>query len=280
MHDPTIILVDNGSRRPGATLSLRRIAADLSAAVGHPVFPVSLQHSDRIPAGDLGGRPADLFTPFLRRQIQRGQRSFIVLPLFFGPSRALSAFIPEQVAALTDELGSFRLRQARVLCPLPAGEDRLADILADNVLRADADAERVVVVDHGSPVPQVTAVREWLAAALRARLPDSVEIDQAVMERREGRDYDFNGALLSERLDGVTGRVVLGMVFLSPGRHAGPGGDIAEICADAESRNPGLRVTPSALIGDHPGLIEILQDRLKVVRAELSGDAGWRRGAQ
>lgn len=280
MKEPTVLLVDNGSRRPDATLSLRRIAADLGSAVGCQVFPVSLLHSDRIPASELGGRPADLFAPFLRRQIEQGQRNFIVLPLFFGPSRALSAFIPEQVVALTEEFGAFRLEQADVLCPLPDGEPRLADILADHVAQAGTGAERVIVVDHGSPIPQVTAVREWLAAALRERLPASVEVDQAVMERREGPAYDFNGALLAERLDGMTGQVVLGMVFLAPGRHAGPGGDIAEICAEAESRNPGLRVTASALIGEHPGLIEILKDRLKAVEEGLASDDNRRSGAQ
>ena len=50
-----------------------------------------------------------------------------------------------------------------------------------------------------------------------------------------------------------------------PGRHAGAGGDIAEICTAAEAANPGLKVTPTALVGEHPDLVEILQRRLDAV---------------
>lgn len=53
------------------------------------------------------------------------------------------------------------------------------------------------------------------------------------------------------------------MLFLSPGRHAGEGGDIAEICAAAEQRHPGLSVTTTALVGEHPGIVEIMHTRLR-----------------
>ena len=56
---------------------------------------------------------------------------------------------------------------------------------------------------------------------------------------------------------------VLAMLFLSPGRHAGEGGDIAEICAAAEQRHPGLRVRPTALVGEHPAIVDILATRLR-----------------
>jgi sirohydrochlorin ferrochelatase len=167
------------------------------------------------------------------------------------------------------------VQQAEVLCPLPGGEPLLADILADNVAGC-GPADRVIVVDHGSPIPQVTAVRSWLAAALRARLPDDVTVEEAVMERREGAAYDFNGDLLAERLGGLTGRVALAMVFVSPGRHAGPGGDIAEICATAEQANSGLTVTPSRLIGEHPGLVDLLAVRLEEA---LDGGSARRAGS-
>ena len=272
MADPVILLVDNGSRRSAATLSLRSIAARLSEATGRPVNPVSLKHSDKIASDALGGEPARLLPEFLRGQLEQGKREFVVLPLFFGNSRALSEFIPEQVKLLIDEFGPFEIRQADVLSPMPEGEGLLADILADHVIQCSVDlgAEptRVVVVDHGSPLPEVTAVRAKVTMMLRERLPEGIPLGQAVMERRQGAEYDFNGQLLGDLLDSCAGQdgdavVVLAMMFISPGRHAGAGGDIEEICADAMARNPGLRVKISPLIGEHPLLIDILQDRLQ-----------------
>jgi sirohydrochlorin ferrochelatase len=269
------LLIDNGSTRPGATLSLRRIAAALSRQRGEEVHPVSLQHADRVPASELGGEPASVLAGFLRERLVAGYRDFVTVPLFFGRSRALTAFVPEQVDHLSTEFGPFRLAQADVLSPLPAGEPRLARILADHVESAaaalPAAPDRVIVVDHGSPIPEVTAVREAAAAALRERLPAGRVVDQAVMERREGRRYDFNGRLLERVLDESAARgerhVVLAMMFISPGRHAGPGGDIEEICAAAMARHPGLRVVASPLVGEHPLLIDILADRLAAAGA-------------
>ncbi|MGB5253277.1 MAG: CbiX/SirB N-terminal domain-containing protein [Sedimenticolaceae bacterium] len=274
MADPVILLVDNGSRRSAATLSLRSIAARLSEASGRHITPVSLQHADKISRDELGGEPARLLPAFLRDQLEKGQRDFVVLPLFFGKSRALTEFIPEQVERLMDEFGPFKIRQADVLSPMPEGEGLLADILADHVIQCSVDlgAEptRVIVVDHGSPLPEVTAVRAKVTMMLRERLPEGISLGQAVMERRQGAEYDFNGQLLGDLLDSCAGQdadavIVLAMMFISPGRHAGAGGDIEEICADAMARNPGLRVKISPLISEHPLLIDILNDRLQTL---------------
>mgnify|MGYP003572556988 FL=1 len=128
----------------------------------------------------------------------------------------------------------------------------------------------MIVVDHGSPLPEVTAVRAKVPMTLRERLEDGIWLSQAVMERRKSADYDFNGQLLGDLLDSCVtpdgaAVVVLAMMFISPGRHAGPGGDIEAICADAIARNPGLKLKISPLIGEHPLLIDILRARLEAV---------------
>ena len=277
MTEPVVMLVDNGSTRAASTLSLRGIAARLSDVSGEKVHPVSLKHADRIGVEQLGGQPAAVFARFVRQHIEAGQHEFLIVPLFFGKSRALTSFIPEQIEALSQVHGQMRVRLADVLVPLPAGEGRLGDILAAHALQCGESLgkhpDRVVVVDHGSPIPQVTAVREFAVGALHERLPEDMPIDQAVMERREGPEYDFNGELLEDLLDRIGEQqphphIALAMMFLSPGRHAGAGGDIAEICAAAMARRPGLKVAISPLIGEHPLLIDILHDRL---RATLAG---------
>lgn len=269
MKRPTILLADNGSMRAESTLSLRRLAADLSSAAGFEIHPVSLQHADRIPPDELDGRAADVFAPFLRQRMALGERSFLVLPLFFGPSRALTSFIPQQVRALESAYGTLDLHLAPVLCPLPAGEPRLAAILCERIAAAAGreTPRRVILVDHGSPEPQVTAVRHYLADQMQSRLGSGVELRQAVMERRQGAAYDFNGELLETRLTSLADEddettVYLSLLFLFPGRHAGRGGDIEQISASVQRRHPRLRVIPGDLVGAHPTLVDILVDRL------------------
>jgi sirohydrochlorin ferrochelatase len=268
----TILLVDNGSSRAQSTLSLRRLAAALGERLGRKVQPVSLMHANRVPAEELGGRPADTFEPFLRREAAAGRRDLLVLPLFFGPSRALSELVPEKVAAVSRASGPVRLQMADVLCPLPGGEPRLSGILHDNLRRRAAGpglaCQRVVLVDHGSPIPQVTAVRSWLAGDLAGRLGPGVRLLEAVMERRTGAEYDFNGDLLEDLLHGLAaedsrGPVLLAMLFLFAGRHAGPGGDVEQICRSVEREHPGFRVHQSPLISDHPAIIDILESRYR-----------------
>ncbi len=271
MSEPIVMLVDNGSTRPAATLGLRAIAQRLAARCGRPVYPVSMQHANRVPADRLGGRPAEVLRSFLAAQLDRGQRDFVLLPLFFGRSRALTRFVPQQLDWLNERYGEFRLIQAAPLSPPADGEPRLAQILVDHIGHCATSIggmpDRVILVDHGSPVPDVTAVREQLARLLPAWLPAGVAVEQAVMERRPGAEYDFNGPLLEQRLGDIRpavdgGRTILAMLFLLPGRHAGPEGDIEGICRAAEARVPGLQVCISPLVGEHPALIDILKSRL------------------
>jgi sirohydrochlorin ferrochelatase len=270
MSIPTLLLVDNGSSRPESTLNLRRLARRLGEALDLTVHPVSLQHAHKIPAEALGGIAADTFHPFMAQRLAQGDRRFVVLPLFFGPSRALSSFIPDQLTRLSAEFGTFELTQAQVLCPLPEGEPRLAQILCDQLPEVETAKPRVILVDHGSPIPEVTAVRHYLAGEMRRLLTPGNQLQEAVMERREGSDYDFNGELLEQVLrqaaaDDDQTPITLSLLFMSPGRHAGSGGDIEAICQRVTARHPDLPIHISNLIGEHDGLIPILRDRLSSV---------------
>lgn len=266
-----LLLIDNGSRRADSTRNLRRLAATLGERLGESVHPVSLLHSDVVPAAELDGRAAETLAPALRRLLGEGQRELLMIPLFFGRSRALTEFVPETAAAVARECGEFQLQIAPELCPLPNGEPRLVDILVDHVRQTAAklnrSAERVVVVDHGSPVAAVTAVRRWLSERLGEQLGVTMQVTQAVMERRAGAAYDFNGALLEEVLRALaatdrTTPVILAMLFIAAGRHAGSAGDIAAMIAQVQADYPGFEVHPTPLVGSHPALVEILQARV------------------
>ncbi len=270
--DPCVLLVDNGSVRAESTLSLRRIAAALSERVGAKVHPVSLLHSTRVDPSELGGEPARLFEPFIKaRRADHGVDSFLVVPFFFGPSAAIFEYLPQRVMELRREWPELQVRVAPPMADPGHPRDTVAaEILADLVRKKAAEEKlvhpAVTLVDHGTPRRPVNRVRNLLAGQLRELLGDEVAaVEPSSMERREGREYDFNEPLLENLLGskGFTGDVILSMLFISPGRHAGPGGDIAQICAAAGERHPGLKTYMGDLFASHPGVVGLLAERYR-----------------
>ncbi len=82
-----IVLLDNGSLQPAASLSLRRLAGELGQRLGRRVDAVSLLHSSKIDAERLGGEPAETWRRYLKAALASGVERALVVPLFFGPSR-------------------------------------------------------------------------------------------------------------------------------------------------------------------------------------------------
>ena len=263
-----IMLVDNGSVKPAATLGLRRLAETLSQQGTEKVHAVSLRHADRINSNELDGKAAQVLYPFMEQQLKAGLNRFILLPLFFAKSRALTAYVPEQIKCLEAEYGEIDVTVADVIYPLPEGENRLVSIFENFIkllIKNQVDEKKnIVLVDHGSPSPKVTAVRQHLTIELQKYF-DNINIDQAVMERRDGTEYDFNGPLLEEWLiqkaqQGEKSAIVALMFFL-PGRHAGEGGDIIEICKRIQKLYPEFSIQFTPLVYEHIELINILQSR-------------------
>lgn len=267
---PTCFLTDNGSIRPSSTLNLRQIAAALERETGQAVVPVSLLHSSKVDPAELGGQPAEILEPALRRRLERGENDFLILPLFFGPSRSVTEYLPKRISALRRTFPNARVTISSCLFDSLEGTDtRLARILqerVEEVLPAGGELP-VVLVDHGSPEPEVTYARNFVAGQLSVLLQGRASrLTAASMERRPGAEYRFGGPLLEEVLktEGFDrGEVVVAMMFLSPGRHAGEGGDVSRICERCQEANPDLAVTMTRLVGDHPDLIPILIDRLR-----------------
>jgi sirohydrochlorin ferrochelatase len=256
--------MDNGSLEPESTLQLRRIAAELDARLLCRVDPVSLAHSAKVPLDALNGRSAELFEAAVDRGWREGVNDFLVLPLFVGPSHGIIRHVPALLAERKKKHAAFRSRVAPPL--FVPGETRLAGILVDHIREqfAPGDRPRVAIVDHGSPNPEVTEVRNIVATQVRELLGDEVrEVKACSMERREGAEYDFNDPLLENLLTEPgwnSEAVVIGMLFIAPGRHAGQDGDVIQICRAARgSGAAGVRLTK--LLGQHPLLLDILADR-------------------
>jgi sirohydrochlorin ferrochelatase len=267
-RQPICFLFDNGSLRAASTLSLRRIANWLRARLaGVDVRAVSLLHSSTIDAAELGGERAELLEPALVAAAARGEDDFVLLPLFFGPSAAVTDYLPGRLQVLRKNFPGLQVRVARWLVDVNAAEDMsIATILADGVRRTAAGAgwsrPKVALVDHGSPQRGVAAVRDFLGGQLRRLLGGEVAV--ASMERRPEPEFAFTEPLLDGLLrdkDFGQGEVVVALQFLSPGRHAGPGGNIAEICAEAMRAQPGLRVVPTGLVGEDERLADVLVER-------------------
>lgn len=271
MRDICCLITDNGSYRPEATFSLRNLAERLGGKVGHDIHAVSLLHSIKISPDKLDGIPAEIFEPFILKKREEGFNRFMVTPMFFGPSAAIKEYMPQRVEELKQN-GWPELEVLIAPCvvePLDPADTRMAQILVDNI---EASRESlgmthpaVAVVDHGAPRIKVTEVRNHLADQVRKLLPSEIypHVTACSMERREGDEYAFNEPLLEHIVgsEGYRDEVIVSMLFASPGRHAGPGGDVAEICRDAAESHADLNWHMTDLVAGHDGIIDILAER-------------------
>jgi sirohydrochlorin ferrochelatase len=250
-----VALIDNGSLEPAAHRNLRRVAAALSERSGVTVHAVSWKHSDRIDLAALDGIPAWTLAAFVRALVALGQREFVFVPFFISAQGAIGSALHSELEALRAEHNfefslSSALAAAGVISPIVADRVR-ATIAAKGLTRPP-----VVVVDHGGPSPASAALRDQLAGQVATKL--GRESDTVVAASMEGA----HPPLLADQLScaGLTGQdVVVAPLFLSPGRHAGPGGDIARICAASAAR---CHITD--LVGTHPLAIDALADALRL----------------
>ena len=268
MTTPIVFLVDNGSLRPQVTFFLRGLADALAERTVLHIEAVSLLHSHKIAADKLNGVPATIVKRRLRECLASGQREFIFLPLFLGPSLAVTDYLPQVVDELSGEYPGLKVRIASVLAGdnFDEPDPRLAQMLADQIRALQPSPRtKVALVDHGTPIIEVNRVRNAVGRQLASALDASVVVPCS-MERREGEAYAFNDPLL-EKLgevdDFAGGRLILAMFFLLPGRHAGDGGDVAEICDGLISDGAFEQIQNTPLLGEHPMLLEILEDRLR-----------------
>ena len=261
-------LIDNGSLEPAVHQNLRKIAAAVGRIAGMPVTPVSWKHSDRIPAKAFDGEKAWTLSPWVRGCVAQGEREFVFAPFFANPKGAIGLAMRTDLEALAMETGGFEFT-------FTAGLSRdLAAIVIDRIVETIAQCglhrPAVIVVDHGGPVATSAELRNAVAMDVLEVLGDSIgPVAAASMESPGGAAFEFNRPLFSELLSspalaGVD--TVVAPLFLAPGRHAGPDGDLVRTARAAESRNAGLRLHFAGLVGTHPRVPEILSRPLQAAR--------------
>jgi hypothetical protein len=262
-------LTDNGSLRPGSILQMRKIAAQLSQASGHNIRPLGLMHSHKVASAELNDVPADSMQNFLLSEAVEKMDEIRALPFFLGPSLAITDWLPEN-------LNTWQQRQPEVRCfrildPLyQKGDGRLAQAMAElcmeQIQGRGLTNPAIAMVDHGTPLPEVNQVREDVGEQMKQLMGAEIgPFSTCAMEKRPDPQYDFNNPLLEDLLEqwmeaGVQ-EVVLSPFFLLPGRHAGTGGDLDQICQPFLDQ--GMKIGRTENLGSHPLVQEILLDRIR-----------------
>jgi sirohydrochlorin ferrochelatase len=269
----TIALIDNGSVEPAAHRALRLVAADLGTRTGHPVHTVSWKHSNRIAADLLDGTPAVCLPDFVARNLAAGERGFLFIPFFISAQGAIGSSLRRDLetlqaaataapftVAFTDGLGA-----RGAIAPIVA--DRIRTRMAERALVRPP----VIVVDHGGPSPASAAVRNTLTDEVRSLLGDAV--GPVAAASMEGDEHPHNHPVLADQLRQPgfdRGDVIIAPLFLLPGRHAGPAGDLAEIADAAMAAAPApLRCHFTGLVGDHPRAAAALAQALRDATSSL-----------
>jgi sirohydrochlorin ferrochelatase len=278
-----IYLIDNGSLRPQAVFALRDIALTLSKQIHQDVQPVSVLHSHKITPDKLKGIKARVVKEALLEDIDAGATQFTMIPLFLGPSLAITDYLPKVIAECISQYPKVNVTIAESLAgpDVDHPDSRLTSIAVDHIAHiAEAQPSRlfnVAFVDHGTPHKPVNSLRNAVAQQIAAQCSDKLGKDKLIavnhvvacsMERREGDEYAFNDPLLEnlatqfgENCEEKEQHWIVALFFLLPGRHAGEGGDIAEICQSLVAQTHISSLTCTPLMGEHPLLIEILADR-------------------
>jgi len=292
--DPVVLLVDHGSSRAAAALNLRAVAAQLEDLLdADPTRPIrtvistSIRLSDRVPPEELGGNAVPLAVPLIESLIAQGERRLVIVPFFLGPSPAIHEVLTK---ALQEQVELHPDLDARIAPPLVCrcpflfgaqtedyGDNVIAEILHDRIVetirREKIDRHpAVVLVEHGSRQPAVGRVTEYVAASLLAQLHDKASVFfQSSLEQPGDQTLNANPAflhtignpLLEQALewDQLVGKdVVVALMFLGPGHHAGPGGDVARIIEKSTAGRTG-RVYMTDIVGSHPKLVSLLAKR-------------------
>lgn len=183
------IVLNTGSLRPEPFLDLRKICFQLSSlsmdtAAGEYArfIPASCRHSNKIDPSLLHGVPAETLNMALKRAMKEGFTEIHIIPMFFGPSKTLETFVPEQVNRIISELDAVDVEVHISSAMVTESDNSVARILMDKInmlpIRQNNQCitpeARVFVIDHGTPSPSVHLCREIVGNQLREMLGKTV----------------------------------------------------------------------------------------------------------
>lgn len=124
-------------------------------------------------------------------------------------------------------------------------------------MSADAATRAVLLVAHGSRVPESNFEIEALAARLAGTVAADAAVAHAFLELAHPSIPDA----IDDLVRSGAGRIVLIPYFLSAGRHVAE--DIPAIVADARARHPGLEIEITGHFGAQERIPELLAGILK-----------------
>lgn len=262
-------LIDNGSLEPAATYNLRGVAESLSAATGVKVHPVSWKHSDRIAPDALRGECAQTLAKFIRMHVAGGEREFVFVPFFISAQGAIGSALRSDLEKLQRELAAtpfgFTFTDG-----LAAGGEIVrivAERIRETILVNSLLTPPVVVVDHGGPSAASATLRDELARGLSKEL--GTEIGYLAAASMEGEHPPLLADVLV-RSEFTARYVVIAPLFLSPGRHAGPAGDIPRICREVATAGGNMtRYHFTGLVGTHPWAATALAAALRTTLSHV-----------
>jgi len=298
-----IFLVDNGSVFRPSIDNLLHVASLLENAIGRKVIGVSCGFSDSV-GGKLLAQELD---KLLHESINGDSEQLIglriiVVPFCISPGAVVQKmkrqlvsrgiYSPGPLIENSSSNSSDRIKQkgisvvGRALYEEGSLDLRIAEIaferIEELIQREKIKNAIVIVVDHGSPQLQMARIRNCISGQISMLLAKCWKLDEdlkptscyaASMERREGKEYQFGDPLLENLLvvePFRSSNVIISMLFLSPGRHAGENGDIQQICEQAKNQNSSsFNYYLTDLLGTHSKVIDILKDNYLEAQQQL-----------
>ena len=146
-------------------------------------------HSHKIDPAKLNGVAACSMDSFFASKDTDKSDHISVIPMFLGPSLAIIHWLPRKLGELKESATNRDFAIAD--CLFRKGDQRLGDALIENIRHSISqkftEPPFVILVDHGTPLPEVNLVREEIRKYLAQRLGGLISgFSTGCKERRKG----------------------------------------------------------------------------------------------